>query len=364
MSSGRFRFGLFEFDLDTRELRREGVLLRLQSQPAQVLARLVGHAGQTVTREELIKQIWGTETHVDFDRGLNFCIGQIRSALDDDSVSPRYIRTLPKRGYQFIAPVERIEGRTGSSADPAEVIAGNGGMKATAGRDGIEAPARGKRKTWFVAASAAGGSGGIEVAAGGKRRIGFAAAAGAGGKKRIGFVAAAAVCAGVALMALAASAGYMLRSWQGARGQPVVAVVRFDNETNDPGITQFSDGLADNVVERLTALSLGKYDVIGNARILRLPRDQRDLSAIASSLHASYVVLGQVQNNGAQSRILIHLIRLPDQKHLWVARFDPNITDSDFLQLESEAAQKVGAEFSERIVKDSSGSPLPEAPRR
>jgi DNA-binding winged helix-turn-helix (wHTH) protein/TolB-like protein len=326
MSAARFRFGLFEFDLDTRELRRESVLLRLQSQPAQVLAYLVEHASQTVTREELIKEIWGTETHVDFDRGLNFCIGQIRSALDDDSASPRYVRTLPKRGYQFIAPVERVKDRVGASRDPAEVVAGNGGTRAPAGSGGIESPA--------------------------------------GSQKRIGFVAAAAVCAGVALMALAASAGYMLRSWQSSRRQPVVAVLRFDNDTNDPGLTRFSDGLTDNVVERLTALGLGKYDVIGNARILRLPRDQRDLSAIASSLHASYVVLGQVQNNGAQTRILIHLIRLPDQKHLWVARLDRTVTDSDSLQLESEAAQKVGAEFSERIVKDSNGSPLPEAPSR
>jgi DNA-binding winged helix-turn-helix (wHTH) protein/TolB-like protein len=315
MSSGRFRFGLFEFDLDTRELRREGVLLRLQSQPAQVLAYLVDHAGQAVTREELIKEIWGTETYVDFDRGLNFCIGQIRSALDDDSVSPRYIRTLPKRGYQFIAPVERLGHPLTGSAQPFEDLA-----------DKDEAAA-------------------VD-------------------KKRIGFVAAAAVCAAVALMALAASAGYMLRSWQSSPRQPIVAVLRFDNETNDPGMTQFSDGLTDNVVERLTALSLGKYDVIGNARILRVPRDQRDLAAIASSLHASYAVLGQVQKNGAQSRMLIHLIRLPDQKHLWVARLDRTLTDSDALQLESEAAQRVGAEFSERIVKDSNGNPLPEAPSR
>jgi DNA-binding winged helix-turn-helix (wHTH) protein/TolB-like protein len=312
MSSGRFRFGLFEFDLDTRELRREGVLLRLQWQPAQVLAYLVDHAGQAVTREELIKEIWGGETYVDFDRGLNFCIGQIRSALGDDSVAPRYIRTWPKRGYQFIAPVERLGDPLTGSAQPFEDLAGKHGADAAVG------------------------------------------------KKRIGFVAAAAV----ALIALAASAGYMLRSWQSSRRQPIVAVLRFDNEANDPGMAQFSDGLTDNVVERLTALSLGKYDVIGNARILRLPRAQRDLAAIASSLHASYVVLGQVQKNGAQSRILIHLIRLPDQKHLWVARFDRTITDSDSLQLESEAAQKVGAEFSERIVKDSNGSPLPQAPSR
>jgi TolB-like protein len=139
-------------------------------------------------------------------------------------------------------------------------------------------------------------------------------------------------------------------------------VLRFNNEASDPGITRFSDGLTDNVVERLTALSLGKYDVIGNARILRLPRDERDLTAIGSSLHASYVVLGQVQNNGTQSRILVHLIRLRDQTHLWVARPERTLSDSDSWQVQSETAQKVGAEFSERIVKDSSGSPLPEAP--
>src|ERR1700693_578001 len=316
MSSGRVRFGLFEFDLDTRELRREGVLLRLPSQPAQVLAYLVERADLSLAREELIKEIWVTETHVDFDRGLNFCIGQIRSALDDDSVSPRFVRTLPKRGYQFIAPVQHLGDSLTKSPQPIRLVAG---------KDGADA---------------------------------------AVGKKRIGFVAAAAVCAAVALMALAASAGYMLRSWQTSRRQPIVAVLRFDNEANDPGMAQFSDGLTDNVVERLTALSLGKYDVIGNARILRLPRDQRDLAAIASSLHAQYVALGQVQHNGAQSRILIHLIRLPDQKHLWVARFDRTITDSESLQLESEVAHEVASEFSERIVKDSSGSSLPEAPSR
>ncbi len=314
MSSERVRFGLFEFNLNTRELRREGVLLRLQSQPAQVLACLVEHAGQAVTREELIKEVLGAHTYVDFDRGLNFCIGQIRSALDDDSVAPRYIRTLPKLGYQFIAPVEGLK-------DPAN-----------------ESPQR------------------IEVS------VLQDGADGAAGKKRIRFVAAAAVCAAIALLGLAASAGYLFRSWQSSRRQPIVAVLRFDNETNDVTMAQFSDDLTDSVVERLTTLSHDKYDVIGNARILRLPRDQRDLTAIGSSLHASYVVLGQVQNNGAQNRILIHLIRLPDQTHLWVARLDRTIANSDSLEVESEAAQKVGAEFSERIVKDSSGSPLPEAP--
>jgi DNA-binding winged helix-turn-helix (wHTH) protein len=108
MDSRRFRFGLFEFDAAALELRREGVLVRLQSQPAQVLASLVERADQVVSRDDLRKAIWGDETFVDFERGLNFCISQIRSALKDDSADPTYIRTVPKSGYQFIAPVQRI----------------------------------------------------------------------------------------------------------------------------------------------------------------------------------------------------------------------------------------------------------------
>jgi DNA-binding winged helix-turn-helix (wHTH) protein/TolB-like protein len=309
MSSGRFRFGLFEFDVATRELRREGALVRLQSQPAQVLSCLVEHAGKVVSREELRGAVWGGETFVDFDRGLNFCIGQIRSALSDYSASPRYVRTLPKRGYQFIAPVETIGGRidenVGERLEPVEIVST---------------------------------------------------------KRRFSLTTAALTCAALVLVTFSASAGYWLRSWRGSKRRPVVAVLRFDNETSDPGMTGFSDGLTDSVVEQLTSLSQGRYDIVGNARILRLPRDQRDLNAIASSLHAEYVVLGQVQGAGAQVRILAHLIRLPDQTHLWVARMDRQVSDP--LNVESEAAQKVGAEFSDRVVKDSSGSPLPEAPNR
>ena len=309
MSSGRFRFGLFEFDVATRELRREGALVRLQSQPAQVLSCLVEHAGKVVSREELRGAVWGGETFVDFDRGLNFCIGQIRSALSDDSASPRYVRTLPKRGYQFIAPVETIGGRidenVGERLEPVEIVST---------------------------------------------------------KRRFSLTTAALTCAALVLVTFSASAGYWLRSWRGSKRRPVVAVLRFDNETSDPGMTGFSDGLTDSVVEQLTSLSQGRYDIVGNARILRLPRDQRDLNAIASSLHAEYVVLGQVQGASAQVRILAHLIRLPDQTHLWVARMDRQVSDP--LNVESEAAQKVGAEFSDRVVKDSSGSPLPEAPNR
>jgi TolB-like protein len=114
---------------------------------------------------------------------------------------------------------------------------------------------------------------------------------------------------------------------------------------------RFSDALTDTVVEQLTSQSDGRYQVIGNALILRGPREQRDLNAIATSLHAAYVVLGQVQSNGDQIRILAHLIRLPDQTHVWVVRTDGTLGDP--LGVESGVARTIAAEFSPRLPESS-----------
>src|SRR6266404_2416021 len=104
-ASQEIRFGEYQVDLRTGELRRDGNVLKLQPQPAKVLAILVGRAGQMVTRQELAEQVWGSETYVDFEHGLNFAIRQIRSALEDDAEHPRFLETVPKRGYRFIAAI-------------------------------------------------------------------------------------------------------------------------------------------------------------------------------------------------------------------------------------------------------------------
>jgi DNA-binding winged helix-turn-helix (wHTH) protein/TolB-like protein len=301
MKSDRFRFGIFEFSATDRELRRDGQLVRLQAQPAQVLGCLIQHAGQVVSREQLQREVWGEDTFVDFDRGLNFCMAQIRSALDDDATAPRFIRTIPKRGYQFIAAVAMA---TNAASEPAEPT-------------------------------------------------------GEGRKFSLRLVVAGVLVATL-LLGMAFAAGYRLRTKDPSRRLPIIAVLRFDNETANPDLATFTDGLTDNVVERLTSMSQGQYNVIGNAQILRLPRSERDLKAIASSLGAAYVVLGQVQRSGTQTRILAHLIRLPDQTHIWVVRMDRTLDVP--LDVESQVAQKVAAEFSPRVAKDASGSALPEAP--
>jgi cholera toxin transcriptional activator len=124
-NSGRLaRFAVFELDLAAGELRKNGAKLRLQEQPFQVLALLLERAGDVVTREELRQKLWPADTFVDFDHSLNTAVNKLRETLGDSASSPRYIETLARRGYRFIAPVEKSgeKGRVGTAAPghPAE----------------------------------------------------------------------------------------------------------------------------------------------------------------------------------------------------------------------------------------------------
>ncbi|HEY7058258.1 MAG TPA: winged helix-turn-helix domain-containing protein [Vicinamibacterales bacterium] len=101
------RFGTFELDEEAGQLRRNGTPLRLPPQPFRLLVLLVSRPGELITREEIRQQLWGNDTYVDFDQGVNFCIKQVRSALHDDADRPLYVETVPRRGYRFIAPIER-----------------------------------------------------------------------------------------------------------------------------------------------------------------------------------------------------------------------------------------------------------------
>ncbi|MGB6724993.1 MAG: winged helix-turn-helix domain-containing protein [Terracidiphilus sp.] len=106
----RYRFGIFEAEAGTGELRRQGVRLRLNAQPFQVLLMLLDRPGVLVTREEISRELWPDGTFVDYDHGVNSAVNRIREALGDTAGSPRFIETLARRGYRFIAPVERIAG--------------------------------------------------------------------------------------------------------------------------------------------------------------------------------------------------------------------------------------------------------------
>src|SRR6267154_2766339 len=102
------RFGIFEVDFTSGELRKQGVRIKLQEQPFQALVALIERPHVVLTREELQKRLWPGDTLVDFDRGLNKAINRLRDALGDDADNPRFIETLPQRGYRFLASVEPV----------------------------------------------------------------------------------------------------------------------------------------------------------------------------------------------------------------------------------------------------------------
>src|SRR5450755_3804558 len=126
------RFGAFELDAARSELRKSDISLKIHPQPLRVLMLLAERPGQIVSREEIQRCLWGDNTFVDYERGINFCINQIRGALGDDAENPRYVETLPRRGYRFIAsvtltvtakhptPITHVSIRE----DPSEVVAG------------------------------------------------------------------------------------------------------------------------------------------------------------------------------------------------------------------------------------------------
>jgi DNA-binding winged helix-turn-helix (wHTH) protein len=116
----RYRFGVFEVDAATGELRRQGMRVKLNAQPFQLLCMLLDRRGEVLAREEIARELWSDDTFVDFEHGVNSAINRIREALGDTASNPRFVETLARRGYRFVAPVERIGGEPARHTEPSE----------------------------------------------------------------------------------------------------------------------------------------------------------------------------------------------------------------------------------------------------
>src|ERR1700758_2973077 len=130
------RFGVFEADMEAGELRKHGLRLKLSEQPFQILAMLVARPGEVVSREVLRERLWPSDTFVDFDHGLNNAVMRLREVLGDSSDHPRFIETLPRRGYRFIAPVEIKNAPSESPAQEAVAAEKKGVIPGVAGKNG------------------------------------------------------------------------------------------------------------------------------------------------------------------------------------------------------------------------------------
>lgn len=285
------RFGPFTFDIESGVLSKHGSPVRLQPQPARVLAALVRSAGNVVSREELRQEIWPTGTYVDFERGLNFAVAHIRSALGDSADRPVYIETLPKRGYRFIAPLTRLSD--------------------------VEAPA--------PAALERPVSEPIPEAA----------------RKRI---------PGWAIVTIAAAIiGAVTYAWTDYRHRPIrVAVVSFDNETGQDAFDEVAVAIADQTVARLaTPDRLARLSVVGNSVALRRPRDFRDIKEIGRAVDVRYVVLAQMKIDPSKVRLIAHLIRVSDEAHVWANSYD---RDAFTLDTQNEIAEAIASAVSKQLA--------------
>lgn len=254
------RFGEFTLDAAAGELHRGDARVRLQDLPFRMLVILASRPGEVVTREELRAALWGAETYVDAEAGLNTAIAKIREALDDEAGAPKYVQTIPKRGYRFVAAVHQDVAPLERSED----------VMATVEHSPLGATASMPTRRW----------------------IAFAAVA---------LVVAATALGGRHIMAVPA--------------RPVVAVVQFHNETGDASYDRLAQQLTDAAVVAL-AQDPG-LAVIGNAAVLRTPRIFSDLVTIRDTLHADAIIVAQLQNPPDGLTVRLHFIRASDQTHVW-----------------------------------------------
>jgi len=288
------RFGAFELDLPNGELRRAGVLLKLSPQQFQVLRLLAENSGQLLSREEIQREVWGTDTFVDFDRNLNVCVAQIRATLNDDSDAPRYIQTVPKRGYRFIAPVERVGAAAPVITEPKPA-----------------APVSSWR--WIVSVAA------------------------------------------IIIVSLLAGAGYLYWRQPLASTRVLIAALPFENLSGDAGQDPFADGLTEEVISQLGSLNPGRLGVIGRSSVMRYKSAPHGIDQVARDTHASYIVEGTVRKSAGRVRITMRLVQVADQANIWNDTMEQ--PDSETFQMQEQVAARIGNAVSSKILGGAPAAP-------
>jgi TolB-like protein/DNA-binding winged helix-turn-helix (wHTH) protein/tetratricopeptide (TPR) repeat protein len=282
----RLRFGVFEVDLRTGELRKHGVKVRLQEQPFQVLAMLLERSGEVVTREELRSRLWSAETFVDFDHGVNKAINRIRDAIGDSATSPRFIETVARRGYRFIG----------------DVVVDQTGMSQAESRDEDLAPSYPLEERSEPAPTMRGGH-----------------------AWRVWSVAALTVAvASVIVLVLG------LRSGHPAAPIHSLAVLPLENLSGDPSQEYFADGMTDELIATLGQIRALR--VISRTSAMLYKRARKPLAQIARELGVDAVVEGAVFRSGSQVRITAELIDARDDRHMWAQSYNGELRDTLTLQ--------------------------------
>ena len=297
----RLRFGVFELDLRAGELRKHGLRVRLQEQPFQVLVMLLEQPGEVVTREELQKKLWSADTFVDFDHGLNKAINKIREALSDSAESPRFVETVARRGYRFLAEVKVSDTapvRSPELATEPRTTAEAPNLPGTAAELAKPKPLLASR-AWKILAFAL-------------------------------------------LLLMASLVTWKLRSW--SRPSPVIrslAVLPFESLSNDASQDYFADGMTDELISDLGQISALR--VISRTSVMGYKRARKPLPQIARELNVDAVVEGTVLRSGDHVRITAQLIEASADKHLWSQSYEGELHDA--LALQNKVARTIAEQI-------------------
>ncbi|MGD0791985.1 MAG: tetratricopeptide repeat protein [Terriglobales bacterium] len=297
---GVTRFGVFQLDAHSRELRKNGIRIKLQQQPLQILSLLLERPGEVVTREQLRERLWPGDVYVDFDRGLNKAIGKLRDALGDSADSPHFIETLPKIGYRFVAPVA-----------PA-ISADSSGDTGASASESPASKAENRRK-WLVATVLAGLLGSAVM---------------------------------VALLLGFSPSRVPNRLWR-AGNHPVhaIAVLPLTNLSGDPTQEYFVDGMTDELITSLARL--GDVQVISRTSVMQYKNAKKPLPQIGRELNVDAIIEGSVSRSGPHVRITAQLVDAVTDQHIWAQTYERDL--GDVLMLQDEAARDIAQEVHVRI---------------
>ena len=297
-----FCFGPFEVDVVSGELRRQGLKIRLQDQPFRLLVLLLDRAGEVVAREKVRETLWPADTYVDFDHSLNTAVRKLREALGDSAEAPRYVETIARRGYRFIAPVvplPTVQLADSAGAAVASLLPSPVARQLTSGRRLL-------------------------------------------------------ILASVVVICAAALVAYWVVLRPGPSAQPgrrlMLAVLPFDNLSGDADQEYLSDGVTEEMITQLGRLEPGRLRVLARSSTWKYKRAERDIGRLRRELAANYVLEGSVRRAGERVRITAQLVQADDQSQVWAETYQRDLRD--VLILQSEVAEAVARAIAVTLTPD------------
>lgn len=293
-SCGVIRFGLFEAHLHSGELRKDGIRIHLQEQPFQVLTVLLQHAGELVTREQLRQQVWPQDTFVEFDHALNTAIKKIRAALCDDAAIPRYVETIPKRGYRWIAPLRSAREPEIAAVDESPAVTE---LLPIPPQSRLSVPGTWK---WFAA---------------------------------------------LLLVGILAALGFRFTRYARPDGErsTLLVVLPIENWSDDAEQARTCRGITEDMIGELAGLHMAHIQVVPDSTAIQYEHTSKTPNEIGRELGAGLILQANLRRTPRHVRLSAELVRIRDGARLWGNSFDH--PPADALEVEADLAHQVAADL-------------------